>query len=328
MIISRTPLRISFCGGGSDLASFYEYQQGAVVSTTINKFIYINVNKKFDHLIRASYSITEFAERPQDLKHELIREALLMLNLDGGIEITSISDIPSSGTGLGSSSTYTVGLLNALHAYKGEFVSKERLAKEACKIEIESCSKPIGKQDQYAASYGNLNYLQFNSDGTVFVDPIVCSRNTIIKIKENLLMLYTGLTRSSEKILEVQNSETKKSSDKRKILRQMVQLAGELKNSLEKGDHNNFGHLLDQNWELKKRLATGISDERIDKWYQKAKEKGALGGKILGAGGGGFLLLFAPKQKHKAILSSLPELKPTNFDFENEGSKIIYYGDK
>lgn len=328
MIISRTPLRISFCGGGSDLASYYKYRPGAVISTAINKFIYINVNKKFDNLIRASYSITEFAQKPQDLKHELIREALLMLGLEGGIEITSISDIPSQGTGLGSSSTYTVGLLNALHSYKGEFCTKEQLAREACRVEIERCGKPIGKQDHYASAYGNMNYLQFNSDGSVFVDPIICPNGTKNKIQENLLMLYTGLTRSADKILEVQNKETKKSVNKKNILGQMVELAKELKLVLEKGDLDKFGDLLHQNWELKKKMAPGISGEQIDKWYKIARDKGAIGGKILGAGGGGFLLLYAPKQKHKSILVALTKLRPIDFKFETEGSKIIYYGDK
>ncbi len=328
MIISRTPLRISFVGGGSDLASFYKYQPGAVVSTTINKYIYITVNKKFDNLIRASYSITEFASRPEELKHELIREALLLLDLDGGIEITSISDIPSRGTGLGSSSTYTVGLLNALHAYKGEFASAQKLAQEACYIEIDRCKKPIGKQDQYAAAFGNLNYIQFNPDGSVFVNPIICRKETKEKLQENLLMLYTGLTRSSASILEEQNKKTSSSPQKRKILAQMVQLANKLKSALEKNKLDQFGDLLHQNWELKKQLARGITNERINEWYEIARKHGAIGGKILGAGGGGFLLLYAPKEKHSSICSALPELRPTPFAFEPEGSKIIYYGEK
>lgn len=197
MIISRTPLRISFSGGGSDFASFYQNHFGVVVSTAINKYIYITVNKKFDNLIRASYSITEFAKRPQDLKHELIRESLLFLKLDGGIEITSISDIPSKGTGLGSSSTYIVGLLNALHAFMGEFTSPEKLAQEACNIEIVRCQKPIGKQDQYIAAFGNLNYIRFNPDGSVFVDLIICKKETKEKLQENLLSVHppSGLGR-------------------------------------------------------------------------------------------------------------------------------------
>lgn len=328
MIISRTPLRISFAGGGSDLASFYENELGAVVSTTINRYIYITVNKKFDKQIRASYSVTEFADKPENIQHELIRESLLFLNLDGGIEITSISDIPSKGTGLGSSSTYTVGLLNALHAYKGEFASAERLGKESCYIEIDACKNPIGKQDQYAAAFGGLNYIQFNPDGTVFSDPIICRKETKEKLDENLLMLYTGLTRSTSDILKNQNENTKNSAEKRHILSQMVALAKELKESLEGNDLDAFGQILHANWELKKQLTNGISNGQIDKWYEKARKSGAIGGKILGAGGGGFLLVYAPKENHDKIISALPELKPTNFNLEPEGSKIIYFGEK
>lgn len=328
MIISRTPLRISFAGGGSDLSSFYRHHIGAVVSTAINKYIYITVNKKFDDLIRASYSITEFAKTPKELKHELIRESLLLQNLDGGIEITSISDIPSKGTGLGSSSTYTVGLLNTLHAFKDEFASSERLAEEACHIEIERCKMPIGKQDQYAAAYGNFNFIRFNSDDSVSVDPIICRKETKAELQENLLMLYTGLTRSSTSILKEQNRKTKASSSKRQILLKMVELAKELKSTLEQNNLDKFGDLLHQNWELKKQMASGISNGKIDQWYELARKDGAIGGKILGAGGGGFLLLYAPQENHQKICNALSELRPIPFEFESEGSKIIYYGEK
>lgn len=328
MIISRTPLRISFVGGGSDLASFYSHQAGAVVSVTINKYIYITVNKKFDNLIRASYSITEFAKRPQDLKHELIRESLLYLKLTKGIEITSISDIPSQGTGLGSSSAYTVGLLNALHAYEGEFISAGRLAQEACRVEIGRCKKPVGKQDQYAAAFGGLNFIRFNSNGSVFVNPIICRQETIQRLQKNLLMLYTGVTRFSSSILKEQKRRIITSPRKRKILDQMVKLAKRLKSALEDNDLDRFGDFLHQNWEFKKQLAGGISNKKIDGWYQEARKHGALGGKILGAGGGGFLLLYAPRERHEEIYTALPELQATPFAFEPEGSKIIYFGER
>lgn len=328
MIISRTPLRISFCGGGSDLPSYYQNKPGAVVSTSLNKYIYITVNKKFDDLIRASYSITEFAKSPKEIKHELIRESLLMLKIQKGIEITSISDIPASGTGLGSSSSYTVGLLNALHAFKGEFSSPERLASEACCIEIDKCKKPIGKQDQYAAAFGNLNFIQFNSDEKVYVDPIIMPVKLKKKLEENLLMLYTGITRSTDSILKEQDQKTKEKSDTVIILDKMVNLARELKTSLEKGSLADFGGLLHENWKLKKKLAEGVTNEKIDLWYSVARKNGAIGGKILGAGGGGFLLFYAPKEKHRKICSALKELKPMPFSFEPEGSKIIYFGEK
>ena len=326
MIISRTPLRVSFVGGGSDICSFYEHEPGAVVSTAINKYIYITVNKKFDEKIRASYSITEFADKPDQLKHELIREALKLTEIDGGIEMTSISDIPSRGTGLGSSSTYTVGLLNALYAYKGEFASAERLAAEACHIEIDLCGKPIGKQDQYAAAYGGLNYVKFNSDGSVFVDPIICRPETKRGLEEDLLMLYTGVTRRADTILESQCRNVVGKVEKRRCLSRMVSLANDLRDALRNNDLSTFGELLHMNWLEKKTLAGGISNPKIDAWYETARENGALGGKILGAGGGGFLLLYAPKSKHSAITKALPELRPIDVKLEPQGSRIIYVG--
>jgi len=328
MIISRTPLRISFCGGGSDLPSYYQNSAGMVVSTSINKYMYITVNKKFDNLIRASYSITEFVKTPQQLKHELIRESLLKLGIKGGIEITSISDIPSKGTGLGSSSTYTVGLLKALHAYKGEFISPLKLSEEACEIEINRCQKPIGKQDQYIAAFGNLNSIRFNPDGTVIVDPIVCQPETKRRLENNLLLLYTNITRSSLSILTSQNKQIIENEEKRENLAKMVELAKQFQISLEKNNLDQIGDLLNQNWELKKQMTGGISNPLIDKWYRTALKKGALGGKILGAGGGGFLLLYAPRKKHKEICRALPKLRPISFGFEQEGSKIIYYSEK
>lgn len=328
MIISRTPLRISFCGGGSDIASYYRYKPGAVVSTTINKYIYITVNKKFDDLIRASYSITEFVNHPKELKHELIKESLLLLKITKGIEITSISDIPSKGTGLGSSSSYTVGLLNALHAFMGEYSSPEKLADEACYIEIDKCKKPIGKQDQYAAAFRNFNFIKFNTDGQVNVNPIIMPLKSKKKLEENLLMLYTGINRSADSILEDQDKKTATGSLNLINLEKIADFARELKTSLEKGNLSDFGLLLHENWELKKKLAKGITNKKIDQWYNIGRKNGAIGGKILGAGGGGFLLFYAPKKDHLKIIRALPKLKPMAFNFEPEGSKIIYYSEK
>ena len=324
MIISRTPLRISFAGGGSDLAAFYRHEPGAVVSTAINKYIYITVNKKFDRKIRASYSVTEIVDSVDELKHELIREALHLVRLNGGIEITSISDIPSRGTGLGSSSTYTVGLLKALYAYKGQHVGAERLAREACQIEIEMCGKPIGKQDQYIAACGGLQHIQFNPDESVFVDPVICQPETKQKLQEGLLLLYTGLTRSADDILAKQTRNTENDQDKRRTLRTMVKLAQELREALAANDMGSFGGILHQGWLEKKKMASGISNSAIDDWYERARQYGAIGGKITGAGGGGFLLLYAPPERHGEILRALPELRPVAFRFEPQGSKIIY----
>jgi D-glycero-alpha-D-manno-heptose-7-phosphate kinase len=324
LIISRTPLRISFAGGGSDLAAFYHQEPGAVLSTAINKYIYINVNKKFDDQIRASYSITEIVDSVDQLKHELIREALNMVRPNCGIEITSISDIPSQGTGLGSSSTYTVGLLNSLYAHTGQHVGAERLAQGACEIEIERCEKPIGKQDQYIAAFGGLQYIRFNPDESVFVDPVICAPETKSKLQKSLLMLYTGMTRSADSILKEQRLNTENDHKKRESLRKMTQLAGELRDALVDNDLDGFGETLHQGWMEKRKLANGISNPKIDRWYEIARQQGAIGGKVLGAGGGGFLLLYSHPENFPNIMRALPELKPVGIKFEPQGSKIIY----
>ena len=324
MIISRTPLRISFAGGGSDLPAFYRHTSGAVISTAINKHIYTTVNPKFDDQIRASYSRTEMVDSVDELQHELIREALKMVRIYKGIEITSISDIPSRGTGLGSSSTYTVGLLNALYAHRNYFAGAERLAREACAIEIDRCSKPIGKQDQYIAAYGGLQFIQFNPDESVYVDPVVCDPETKRRLQDRLLMLYTGMVRSADDLLREQSHNTQTDEVKRASLSRMVGIAAQMREAILRNDLNGFGELLHEGWMEKRKLATGISKPCIDEWYERARMHGAIGGKILGAGGGGFLLLYAPSEKHPAICEALPELRPISFGFEPQGSKLIY----
>jgi D-glycero-alpha-D-manno-heptose-7-phosphate kinase len=323
MIISRTPLRVSFVGGGTDLAAFYAHEPGAVVTTAIRKYIYITVNRKFDSRIRASYSETEIVDSVGEVRHELIRESMRKLQLNGGIEITSISDIPSQGTGLGSSSSYTVGLLNALHAYRNQHAGAERLARESCEIEIERCGKPIGKQDQYIAAYGGLQYIRFNPDGSVFVDPIVCSAATRQTLESELMLFYTGMTRSADPILaeQCQNLSNGKC---RRTSRRLVQLADELRRALTANDLDAFGEILHESWMVKKTMANGVSTGQIDDWYERARAHGAIGGKITGAGGGGFLLLYAPRECHVDIHRALPELKPVIFGLEPQGSKIIY----
>jgi D-glycero-alpha-D-manno-heptose-7-phosphate kinase len=324
MIITRTPLRISFAGGGSDLPAFYEKEQGAVVSTAISKYIYITVNPKFDHKIRASYSVTEIIDHRDELKHELIREALGLLDIQHGIEITSISDIPSQGTGLGSSGSYTVGLLNALYAYQGHMAGAERLAREACHIEIDLCSKSSGKQDQYIAAYGGLQYIRFNPDGTVFTDPIICAPATRHRLEAGLLLLYTGITRRNDDILANQSHQTQTDKNKQASLRRMVNLADQLHEALSRDDVDAFGEILHAGWMEKRLLTDGISNTQIDTWYQRAREAGAIGGKLLGAGGGGFLLVYANPDHHQSICRALPELRPIPFHFCPQGSKIIY----
>jgi D-glycero-alpha-D-manno-heptose-7-phosphate kinase len=323
MIISRTPLRVSFVGGGSDLEAFYGHEPGAVVTTAIRKYIYITVNRKFDSRIRASYSVTEIVDSVDGLQHELIRECLKKLNIDGGLEITSISDIPSQGTGLGSSSSYTVGLLKALYAYGNQHVGAERLAREACEIEIDRCGNPIGKQDQYIAAYGGLQYVQFNPDGSVFVDPIVCSVGTRQRLESGLLLLYTGMVRSANPILAEQKRNLA-GARYRDALRHIVRLAVDLRNALTASDLTAFGEILHEGWLVKKTMAEGTSTEQIDRWYESARANGAHGGKITGAGGGGFLLLYAAPEDHPRICQALPGLKPVSLRFEQQGAKIIY----
>ncbi len=324
MIISRTPLRISFVGGGSDMHSFYKHKSGAVVSTAIDKYIYITINKKFDNKIRASYSKTEMVDSVDQIKHNLIRECLKMVGIDGGIEITSMADIPSEGTGLGSSSSYTVGLLNALYAYKGKHASAEQLARQACEIEIDILKSPIGKQDHYIAAYGGLQYIQFNPDDSVYVDPVICLSETKKELEKRLLLLYTGFTRSASSILAVQNKNMQNKASIRDAMTQMVALTKDMQEHLRKNKLDSIGKLLHKNWILKRTMAQGVSNTKIDNWYKRAQEHGALGGKILGAGGGGFLLLYAEPQKHAKILSALPELRPLPVRLEPQGSKIIF----
>ena len=324
MIISRTPLRISFVGGGSDIQSYYRHQAGAVVSTAIDKYIYITVNKKFDNKIRVSYSKTEMVDSVEQIEHNLIRECLKKVGIDGGIEITSMADIPSEGTGLGSSSSYTVGLLNALYAYKGEHASAEQLAREAAEIEIDILKNPIGKQDHYIAAYGGLQYIQFNPDETVYVDPIICLSETKKEFEKKLLLLYTGLTRSASSILSVQSKNMQNKNSKRDTMTKMVALTRDMQEALRKNKLESIGKLLHKNWILKKTMAQGISNKTIDDWYSIARKNGAIGGKILGAGGGGFFLLYAEPEKQPQIISALPKLRPIPFTLEPQGSKIIF----
>ncbi|NQV77971.1 MAG: GHMP kinase [Lutibacter sp.] len=325
MIISRTPLRMSFVGGGSDLPSFYMKHGGAVLSTTIDKYIYINVNKKFDNGIRIAYSKTEEVESIHNIEHKLVKATMELLEISGGIEITSIADIPSKGTGLGSSSSFTIGLLNALNAYKGNFSSKEFLGEQSCKIEIDICGEPIGKQDQYAAAFGGFNLIEFNKNGEVLVKPIITKKETLLEIEQNLIVFYTGLTRNASSILKEQNDRIQNDNQKVTNLLKMVDLTHVLYNEIQNNNTKVFGEILHENWELKKELSNGISNTFIDDCYNTAINSGALGGKILGAGAGGFLLFYVEKNKQKSVINSLSNLKQINFSFENNGSQIIYY---
>lgn len=324
MIISRTPLRMSFVGGGSDLPVFYRKFGGAVVSTAINQFVYITVNRKFDEKIRVSYSKTEEAKTVERIKHPLVREGMKMLGIDGGVEITSIADIPARGSGLGSSSSFTVGMLQALHAFSGRHAGAEQLAREACEIEIGRCGEPIGKQDQYAAAYGGLNFIQFNPDESVFVEPIICKRETIEQLQAHTLVFYTGITRSASAILKHQQAALATEKKKQNVTRKMVALAHELRRELQHNRASSFGEIIHEGWRLKKSLTAGITSDAIDDWYERARKAGASGGKLLGAGTGGFLMFYAPPERHEAIAIALGKLRRMKFAFEPSGSRIIF----
>ncbi len=324
MIVSKTPLRMSFVGGGSDLPAFYREEVGAVLSTSIDKYMYVCVNKKFDGRIRISYTRTEDVEHREQVEHPLVREALNLFGIDGGIEIASMADIPSKGSGLGSSSTYTVGLLNALYAYRNQFASKENLAREACEIEIDRCGEPIGKQDQYAAAYGGLNLIRFHPDDSVSVDPVICKPSLLQNMEDSTLVFFTGRTRSASAVLANQ-SAAMQTTDRRALMRRMVQLAFEMKEQLESGTLDHFGDLLDENWRLKAQLTAGISDPQIDAWYTKGMANGALGGKLLGAGNGGFMMFYAPQELHAQISTALADLEPVKFRFDRTGAQIVFY---
>lgn len=325
MIISRAPVRISFFGGGSDIPDFYREYGGAVISTAINKFVFVTINSKFDNRLRVAYSRTEEVSSAADIEHPLVRAALQHVGIEGGIEITTVADIPSRGTGLGSSSSLTVALLNGLYAFRNRYVSAIDLGAEASHIEINVCREPIGKQDQYAAAVGGFNFFEFLRDDTVVSSPIVCSETTRNKLESNLLMLYTGITRSASALLQEQSAELKVNSDKRIVMQRMVRLCFDVRNEIQNDNLMGFGEALHEGWMLKKGLTTNISSNEIDDWYAVARSVGAVGGKILGAGGGGFLLLYAPPDRHGAICHALPNLRPIPFRFERNGTQIIFY---
>lgn len=328
MIIARTPLRISFTGGGSDLQAYYKNGYGAVVSTAINKYMYVCVNTTFDHHIRVIYSKVEYVERIADIEHNLAREALNLVGIDqNSLDISYMGDmLPAhTGSGLGASSALTIGILNALHTLKGERISAETLAQEACQIEIEILGRPIGKQDQYATAFGGLNYIKFNRDKSVEVTPLTSHQETLEKLNRNLLLFYTGLNTQSDNIL---SEQTEKTNDNLPVLDKMVKLAQELKKAVMNDDIADFGQILHQGWLHKQKLANGITNPVIDNYYNKAREAGAIGGKILGSGGGGFLLLYCDGKNQNSVREVLSDLREAPFNFEPEGSKIVYRSDQ
>ena len=325
MIITKTPFRISFCGGGSDMPDFYKEHGGCVISTSINRYMYISIHPYFSEEQTAlKYSKTEIVDDIKDIGHSIFKCVLHEKGIKG-VEITSTADIPS-GTGLGSSSAFTVGLLHTLYCYQGKYVSKQEIAKEACHVEIDLLGNPIGKQDQYAAACGGLNFISFNQDDSVNVEPVIIAPETLEALQDNLVIFYTGITHDANKILAEQKENISQKSKVNNLIK-MCNLARGMKKSLEANELSDFGKILDEGWQRKKELAAGIADLRIDEMYEAAIGYGASGGKLLGAGGGGFLLFYCEKYKQKRLLEEM-KLKRFPVRFEHDGTSVVYIGDK
>ena len=326
MIVSRTPLRVSFVGGGTDLPDFYMQHGGAVVSTAIDKWIHVVVSRRFEGDLRVSYSQTEIVDTATELEHELVREALRVTGMPRGLDIATLADLPS-GTGLGSSSTVMVGLLAALYAYQGVYRSPLELAEQAATIEITQLGKPIGRQDQYAAAVGGFNLIEFLRDGAgTRVHPIVCPAGTVERFHSSLVMFYTGGQRSASSVLAAQKDAISSDSQRTmSTLEQMRDYAYEMRDRLAEADIDGVADLLDRNWQLKRSLTDGITNDDVDGWYARAREAGAAGGKLLGAGGSGFLLLMAPVAAHDRIRSALRDLQEVPFRFASRGTHISLF---
>jgi D-glycero-alpha-D-manno-heptose-7-phosphate kinase len=324
MIVSCAPFRVSFAGGGSDISVFYRRERGAVLSCTIAKYSFAIVHQYFnERKYHLKYARTELVDALDQVEHPLLREALRMQKVEPGIEIASVADIPS-GTGLGSSSSFAVALLNALYAHRSIFASKETLAREACELEIEYLKEPIGKQDQYAAAYGGMNFIEFHPNDSVTVQPLVLSQNLVADLEGNLMLFYTGDQRDARTLLSKQVSVMQSDAEKFATMQRMVALAYEMRDILAAGDLDGFGRALHKGWEMKRSIGAGISYARIDDAYARALGAGALGGKLAGAGGGGFLVLYCPRSKQDAVRAALAGLKEIDFQFDRAGARVAF----
>ena len=327
MIITRTPFRISFAGGGTDLREFYSQEPGRVISTSINKYIYVVIKRQLgivEHKYRINWSQVEFKDKIEDIEHPIVREALKFFKIDFPIEITTFTDIPGQ-TGLGSSSSFTVGLVNALHALRGEMVTKRTLASEAAHIEVDILGRAMGKQDHFAAAYGNLNVFTFNPDESVIVEPVLYRPEIKKAIESNLLMFYLKTKRDASNILKTQQKETQNKFNSLRELQDLVAPLRDIFSNSSGNELNKFGELLDKGWKIKRELTDKISSDEIDNYYQKAKDSGAIGGKLLGAGGGGFLLLYVETKHHQSVIDALSELFCLPIGFDDGGTRITYY---
>jgi len=325
MIISRAPVRISLGGGGTDLKSYYSKYGGFLIAGGIDKYIFISANKRFYDSIRLSYSQTEIVDNVADIKHHIFKAALRLLNIDSGIELVSVADVPAN-CGLGTSSSFTVSLLNALHAYKRDFVTQKQLAEEACHIEIDVLQEPIGKQDQYIAAFGGITCLTFEKNGDVLVEALKISDEALDQMESNIALFYTGIERSASEILSEQDEKSKK-DDPQVIenLHKIKEIGLQTRKALESGNVDEFGELLHVHWETKRKRSQKMSDPFIDECYDVARRNGALGGKLIGAGGGGFFMFYCHNSDKPKLSRAMKKmkLKPMRFRFDFEGAKIL-----
>ncbi len=323
MLITRTPLRISLGGGGTDLPSYYRRHGGFVISAAIDKYIYIGVNKTFTDDYFIKYSALERAQDVSEIDHPIVRSALELHPVGPALEIVSLADIPT-GTGLGSSGTFTVGLLRALHAFKREHVTASDLAEEACRIEIEMLGRAVGKQDQYIASYGGITCFEFHADESVRVYPLSMSTATLHDLEEHLLMFFTGYSRSAETLLADQRARTEEGDESMRANLERIKETGmEVQRVLEAGDTRRFAELMHEHWLEKRERSPGMSNDRIDEWYERGIASGALGGKLVGAGGGGFLLFYAAEPRTLRRAMSEQGLSEVRFTFDHDGAALI-----
>lgn len=325
MIISRTPFRISFFGGGTDYPAWYKKNEGAVLSTTIDKYCYISIRYLppfFEHKHQIVYSLIERVKNIDEIRHPSVKVLLKLFKIGKGVEIHHDGDLPAR-SGIGSSSAFTVGMLNALYALKGSIVSQKELAKQAIRVERDILKENVGSQDQVAVAYGGFNKIIFHNDNDFRVEPITLHKKRIIQLQNHLMLVFTGLSRFATKIATEQIKNTSDNKKELVTMRHMVDGAIDILNS--NRDITAFGRLLHENWQLKKKLSKKISNSAIDNLYERALRKGAIGGKLLGAGGGGFMLLFVPPAKRKEVKEELRRLLEVKFSFEFDGSQIIYY---
>lgn len=321
MIIVQTPLRVSFFGGGTDFPSYFLQEGGCVLSTAIDKYIFVTIKERFDRKLRVGWTKTEMVDSLDEIHHELIREALRKTGISEGVEITTMGDIPSEGSGLGSSATVTVGALHAMYSMQGELISAEQLAQQACEIEIDTLGKPSGVQDQYIAAYGGFRFMEFRTDGKIVTDRIPITAEQRKKLNESTMLFFTGVTRRSDTVLTEQKQNIRGRSS---ILQEMKHIAYTAREEVVAGNMDVIGELLHESWQLKRQLASQISNSMLDEIYCVARKAGAIGGKISGAGGGGFLLLYCPYEYQDSVRKALVGLQELQFKVEPDGSKVIF----